>query len=99
MDPATVSKILDFGTAGLLFLVMWLSFREFKSTLLTLSTSWQTFLQQMSADYKASNEKILNKIEENTSQLSTLREDFNRAITMMEERTRLRTRRTSAKKE
>ena len=117
MDPILLGKLFDLGTAGLMFIVIFYSFREFKSVLITLSDTWQKFItgiENASKDrHKDLGEDIshLNvrlektatdldvKTRERFSQLSkenaamlqvliNLREDFIRAVSMMEERTR-----------
>jgi predicted secreted Zn-dependent protease len=119
MDPVLLGKLFDLGTAGLMFVVIFYSFKEFKSVLISLSDTWQKFIQgidtasvdrhkTLGEDIDSLNTSIEKKVvdldvktrerfaqisKENTAMLQVLinlREDFIRAVSMMEERTRNR---------
>ena len=119
MDPVLLGKLFDLGTAGLMFVVIFYSFKEFKSVLITLSDTWQKFIQgidtasvdrhktlgedidglSVSIEKKVvdldvkTRERFAQISKENTAMLQVLinlREDFIRAVSMMEERTRNR---------
>ena len=88
MDPMTISKILEFGTTGLVVVILFISFREFKSTLSGLSNNWQVFITDLKETDTENHKMLLAKLEALEKEFVKLREDFNRAVTMMEERTR-----------
>ena len=88
MDPTTITEILKFGTTGLVVFIMFKAFSEFKSTLSGLSNNWQVFITDLKETDTENHKMLLAKLEALEKEFVKLREDFNRAVTMMEERTR-----------
>jgi hypothetical protein len=88
INAELLGKLLDLGTSGLMIFVLIVAFREFKSVLLKLSDSWQTFLKENAEQNKVEISEIMEEVKQWAAEFVKLREDFNRAVTMMEERTR-----------
>ena len=88
IDAELLGKLLDLGTSGLMIFVLTVAFREFKSVLMKLSDSWQAFLKENADLSKAEMSEIMEEVKQWAGEFVKLREDFNRAVTMMEERTR-----------